>query len=285
MLQVLNLSAEYSNKCPVYGNIVSLDALRIAARANGFTNFVDLSTRDTTFQLKGTASLAPAGIVTDGKKNDVITDYPEQDNSYTILSCFKVDIGTRAAETEANKYRAYVGGSYGGAGSAGGGVGIYILSMADAVDATKYKIVARHVGLMKRKSDGVMVTNYVDCDIIAPVAALPATTGYVYLASSFDHTTGRTTVEVLDRARAASAIRDPNVYWLDSVSRGQNLTSTGERLMHHIGGLPGPDAVSVWNVVTVPEYMFYGRVLSDNEKALQYSASKRFLAAARGIAL
>lgn len=284
MLQVLNLSAQYSNKSPVYGNIVSTEGLKLAVRASSYANFIDLSPQENSLSLLAGASLKATGIQTDGKKKDVVTDYPEQDDSYTIMFCSKIDVGTRNTESMTNRYRAYIGGSFAGSGAAGGGVGIYLFSRPDTADPTKFVTCVRHVGLMKVKSDGGMSTNYVDYPIAAPAEVLPDTTGWIYGAVVFDAVTGRTEAHVLGRG-FLGATRSPATYALDSVSRGQHDAVTGNRLMHHIGGFPGPDSLTNVNVVTTAEYLFFNRAFTADELQRQYSASKRFLSLARGIAL
>ena len=285
MLQVLNLSANYSNKCPAYGGILSTSALRIAARATSHANFIDLSPQEAVLALSVKASLGDQGIKTDGKNGDVKTDYPETDDSYTFLVCFKADVASRAVETAVNRYRAYLGGSYGGTQTAGGGVGLYLMTLVDPADATKTQLIVRHTGVVKRRSDSAITINYVDLPLAASAVAVPNTSGWVYIAVTFDAVTGNTKCRLLNTGQTVSAIRDPATYFLDSISRGQYLTATGQRLMHRIGGFPGIDAVPTFNDLTIPEYLFYGRALSDAEITLQYDASKRFLAQTRGIVL
>lgn len=273
--KLTDLSAAYSNDFPIYGSIADTTALRLCVRASGYSNLLDVSPEDHALTLQDGAVFGAYGPVL-GENRAIVTDLPEQDDSYTIIAAFKASLNGQAS------YNCYVGGTFSGSSSAGG-VGLAFRSDAAGTGGS-VRTFLRSTLRKKKISDGSYSVEYADLVIQDNLAGHPAETGWIYAVVRFDHTTKTTRVNALNLG--LSTLRQIGThaeYTAAAADRGL-VDTDGSVLYHKIGDAPKLTA-TLSNSVVVPHYMFYGQNITDQRVNTQYELDKAWLLAARGIAL
>lgn len=284
-LKITNTAAAYSNTYPVYGHIADQDNLKVALRATGYSNLVDLSPREGVFSVNPSVVLTEYGPRSLSNATAIRSDYQEQDDSFTALCTFKVDKGTRSGLSGADQYKAYAHGSYAGTLAAGGGMGVLVQSIANASVPDTFDLDVRFILRIKNKSTGSYGLIILIVKLFTAQAVLPNTTDWLYTSVSFNHTTGFSVIKLLNKDMEVSNTFSPAVWFTDAQTRGTVFDATGLPLYHHVGSAPSAFSGVERNEVYVPEFMLYGNVLSDVTILKQYEASKKWLLAARGITL
>lgn len=284
-LKITNSAVEYSNDFPIYGHLVDQNNLRLALRATGYSNLIDLSPRDGSFTVTPGVTFTPQGPKTVPDGRNIISDYSEQDDSITLITAFKVDRAGRSVLTGDVQYRAYACGSYAGTTAFGGGMGVVAYSSENAGTPGTFDLNIVLRSRLKNRGTGLYGAVVLDAALVTAAAALPATTGWVYAVATFNHVTGEARLRLLNKGVDASFTYAPATWFTDAASRGLVMESTGAPLLHRVGGTVGFYPGSEQNEVYVPHHLLFSGVLSDATIGLQYEADKKWLLAARGIVL
>jgi hypothetical protein len=270
-----DLAANYSNEFPIYGSIADTTALRLCVRASGYSNLLDVSPEDHTLTFQDGAVFGANGPVL-GENRAIVTDLPEQDDSFTIIAAFKASLNGLAS------YNCYVGGTFSGTSSAGG-VGLNFRSDASGTGGS-IRTYLRSTLRKKKISDGTYSVEYTDLVVQDNLLAHPAETGWMYVASKFDHTTKTTIVKVLNMGLSETRQIGTHAEYVAAAGDRGLVDTDGSVLYHKIGDAPKLSA-TLNNTVVVPHYMFYGRVLTDQQLNTQKELDQKWLLAARGITL
>lgn len=284
-LKITNTAAAYSNSFPVYGHIVDQSNLKLALRTTGYSNLVDLSPQENTFEVGSDVVFTSAGPRSLASGAGIRSSYAEQDDSFTMLGCIKIDKSTRSTLTGDQQYRAYAFGSYSGATSFGGGAAVSVITSANSGTPDTFDTYLRFSTRLKNRSTGLYGPVTLNIALSTAQVTPPSTTDWLWVSLTFNHVTGEAVLKILNTGLEVRQTYSPVTWFTDAVNRGVTFEATGLPLYHRSGAANFAYVQTERNEVYVPEYMLYAGVLSDTVISTQYEASKKWLLAARGITL
>lgn len=268
-------NAVFPDTCINFGDIVAQDNLVYGLRASNIDNLIDLSNGADANIQNGTL-----GFASDGVNNGDGTAYIQTavDNKaadeFTMLVTCKLSLNSQSS------INAWVGGNY--VDSSTGGFGLYFRGESDPNNAGKFRVIARGSMTRRRLSDNVYGAALVDAIIVDNLSAY-TDLGWMVFAYRFKVSDRQMAVKnMLTGVEVIHATTDVNWINYNMSGAGRNGTPSSVpsmRIMSSASSLITP------NVLTMPEFLYWDKALTDAELAEQLNYTRAFMQNVRGVTL
>lgn len=261
----IETSGTFPSHYPRFGQIGTTNGLKLAVRSTDPRNFRDLSDLSQTLTPSGNVQYTNKGLMLSGA-DTINTTLLNADNNFTILAVLE-SLSTDTSQG----IQSWAGGTYGATPAMG--IGLYLRTETDTVNAGKKRIVLRLACDGKTIDTNASNTTFYSLTLIDNLASVPLSTKPLFVAVTID-TTNFTTSTV---GLYCPSLNKTSVQTTSNRDHRATQRATYNSPIQ-VGAVPDNTVVDDGlKTRYLPEFMYFNRSLSQAEVNAQYALTKQWM--------